>query len=855
MTTKSIQKHLFLEKDMLHKLRHYLPSQAPLKDFIHHNTLHAFQEFPFHEALSRASAIFGYRTYLPLKEYRARFHSGSIHADIVERVIEENTTTSEAAKELQSRMLEKDYDTSVNARIGAVRKHWKDYGIHLDKLVHPILFRLLGSYLDQGISAWQFPMPASGFVACLREMERVAPFGGIFTTPRAKKLFLDESTTLKRLLTLLVGEEGLFEHYLFDQQCSHAGWAGMVAFLEENPNALLDAKTISLHDLIFMELLLEIEMLDRAFGEIWSPIGYKIEQPVAPLFAPTHTDELDDVLRLWQEAFEWSYYDQVLAGLRSAQSHNSANNPEPKTARETSFQAMFCIDDRECSFRRYVEHLDPKSQTFGTPGFFNVEFYFQPEHSKFHTKSCPAPVSPKFLIKEKERKNVRKSDAHYARHSHSLFRGWLISQTLGFFSAVKLLESVVRPSLNPASVHSFRHTDKHASLTIERDENAPMENGLFVGFSHEEMTDRVEGLLKSTGLVENFAPIVYLIGHGASSANNTHYAGYDCGACCGRPGSVNARVAAFMANHPSVRAMLRERGITIPESTRFVGALHDTTRDELEFFDDEYLSAAHKTLHSANQTTFGEALTLNAKERSRRFELLDTLKSPEKVHESVKLRSVSLFEPRPELNHATNTLCIIGRRDLTKHLFLDRRAFMNSYNYALDKDGKYLFGIMKAAAPVCGGINLEYYFSRVDNQRLGAGTKLPHNVIGLIAVANGADGDLRPGLPSQMIEVHDPTRLMMVVEHFPEVVQKVIQTTPELFEWFKNSWIHLVALHPVTKELFVFKDEKFIPYTPLKNSLLKALDMKILVESSQENLPVYVLAEAQKTTAEMEEFV
>ncbi len=844
---------------MLHKLRHYLPAQAPLKDFIHHNTLHAFQEFPFHEALSRASAIFGYRTYLPLKEYRTRFQGGSIHADILARLIDDNTDTPEAAQELQSRLLEKDYDTSVEARIGTVRKHWKDYGIHLDKLVHPILFRLLGSYLDQGISVWKFPMPANGFVACLREMERVAPFGGIFTTPRAKKLFLDESTTLKYLLTLLVGEEGLFEHYLFDQQCSHAGWAGMVAVLEENPNALLDAKTISLHDLIFMELLLEIEMLDRTFGEIWSPIGYKIEQAIPPLFAPTHTDELDEVLRLWQEAFEWSYYDQVLSGLRSSHSNNFPSNPEPKNTREASFQAMFCIDDRECSFRRYVEHLDPKSQTFGTPGFFNVEFYFQPEHSKFHTKSCPAPVSPKFLIKEKERKNVRKSDAHYARQSHSLFRGWLISQTLGFFSAVKLLESVVRPSLNPASVHSFRHTDKHASLTIERDENAPMENGLFVGFSHEEMTDRAEGLLKSTGLVENFAPLVYLVGHGASSANNTHYAGYDCGACCGRPGSVNARVAAFMANHPKVREMLRERGVIIPESTRFIGALHDTTRDELEFFDDEDLSATHKTLHSANQTTFREALMLNAKERSRRFELLDTLKSPEKVHESVKLRSVSLFEPRPELNHATNTLCIIGRRELTKHLFLDRRAFMNSYNYALDKDGKYLFGIMKAAAPVCGGINLEYYFSRVDNQRLGAGTKLPHNVIGLIAVANGADGDLRPGLPSQMIEVHDPTRLMMVVEHFPEVVQKVIRTTPELFEWFKNSWIHLVALHPITKEVFVFKGEEFVSYTPLHNSLLKALDMKILVESTQENLPVYVLAdasgEAQKNHAEMEEFV
>lgn len=60
----------FDEKWVLEKIKHYLPAQAPLKDFVHHNTLHAFQHHTFFESLRRASKIFGYRVTLSLKEFR-----------------------------------------------------------------------------------------------------------------------------------------------------------------------------------------------------------------------------------------------------------------------------------------------------------------------------------------------------------------------------------------------------------------------------------------------------------------------------------------------------------------------------------------------------------------------------------------------------------------------------------------------------------------------------------------------------------------------------------------------------------------------------------------------------------------
>ena len=79
--------------------------------------------------------------------------------------------------------------------------------------------------------------------------------------------------------------------------------------------------------------------------------------------------------------------------------------------------------------------------------------------------------------------------------------------------------------------------------------------------------------------------------------------------------------------------------------------------------------------HLINKQNFETALNLNAKERSRRFASINTKQELEQVRKAIHNRSVSLFEPRPELGHGTNTLAIIGRRQITKGLFLRPPGF------------------------------------------------------------------------------------------------------------------------------------------------------------------------------------
>lgn len=741
-------------------------------------------------------------------------------------------------------------------------------GEDVDAVVHRELIPLCASFLDQGQATHPMPHREGGFLAAVARL-----LGSGFSEARGcpgvnadLRRVLDQQieprAVVEASLAALGVPQDLAPDLIVAECLALPGWAGMFARLERHPAERLHGPPTSLIDYLAVRLLFVRRAVERVaqalgVGSAWSSLRARpaVAPPrptvdavlVAQLAAAAGLSAVDleavapeawqqlwaeveaaspiERRRVWLEAYEAHYRRAVLSGIAARRAL-----PVARPVDRPLGQLIFCIDEREESIRRAVEEQGPGWETFGAAGFFGLAIDYQGIDDHRPGAYCPVVVQPTHEVREGV------ADHDHERHaSRSAFRGALnrierrlgqLSRTLpggagmalavgpvaGAVAALRVFAPRTTLDLKARVDEAFApHPTTRVSAWRAEDDEARTRP---LGFSTEEAADRVVALLRNIGLVTRFAPIVVVLGHGSTSLNNPHESAHDCGACGGRRGGPNARAFADIANRPDVRAAVARRGLTIPDDTWFVGALHDTSDDRITCFELDMLPAALVPAFEVVQAMMARAAQGSAQERCRRFHNVPLGVSPAEALGHVQARASHLAQPRPEYGHCTNAAAVVGRRTLTRGLHLDRRAFLVSYDPSIDPDNTLLERILAAVGPVGAGISLEYYFSSVDPERFGCGTKLPHNVTGLIGVMNGHMGDLRTGLPVQMTELHEPMRLLLIVEATPEALLGVAARQAEVRELVVNRWVQLVSVHPESGEMVVFTDHGFQPYEP-----------------------------------------
>lgn len=509
---------------------------------------------------------------------------------------------------------------------------------------------------------------------------------------------------------------------------------------------------------------------------------------------------------VWQEAYEAHHRNRLIGRLARRSENGAANGREGRsgTSVPPSVQAIFCIDAREEAFRRHLEARGV--ETYGFAGFFGVPIRFHPFHSEVELDLCPVLLKPKHTVTEVPRptqKKVVEKNLSGARWHHivdglyhdlkmNLLSPYVIVEVVGGLFGLPFIGKTFFPRLYQKIKGYFRDRLMPPVATRLEFNLPPAEQAYYV-----------EAALRLTGLTKYFARLVLVCAHGSSSENNPYFAALDCGACGGSHGSPNARIFAAMANHPEVRSLLKERGIIIPDETVFLPAEHNTTTDEVVLFDREDLPPSHQDDLARLIEDLKEAGLALSRERCSRLPGVPKEISPAQAASYVARRSADWSQVRPEWGLSGNAAFIIGTRSLTKGIDLQGRAFLHSYDSDQDASGRALEIIMTAPLIVGEWISMEYYFSTVDNQVYGSGTKVVHNVVGRVGVMVGNRSDLRTGLPWQTVMngeeyYHEPMRLLAMIEAPIERIAAIIARHRVLQQIFDNQWMGLVAVEPGT---------------------------------------------------------
>ena len=165
---------------------HLLPMQGPIGVFVHHNTLHAFQDLPFEQAVIEAWRLFGAEPYMSEAAYRSELARGRIHLEDIDAVLDSEPDAmifqGLSRHSLRRAMMTpgvREFDAATimwRAEQGDLAEDFRHAALQalfdacfarsvaheeepvspsaVDEVIHPWLIRLCSVFLDQGMAYW-----------------------------------------------------------------------------------------------------------------------------------------------------------------------------------------------------------------------------------------------------------------------------------------------------------------------------------------------------------------------------------------------------------------------------------------------------------------------------------------------------------------------------------------------------------------------------------------------------------------------------------------------------------------------------------------------------------------------------
>ena len=769
----------------------------PLYSFVTSNPLSGYENLPFEKALAEAGHILNAQTYPNASIYRQAWENGEIDEERLLGLLREHQLFEDPEYYLQKM----DFADRLNSQSKS------DY----DK-VDIIMSKWLSAFMDEGLAEWKMPKKEKGFY---KAWKYLAKYDNIIKKSKVANLPDSSLEALEQVLQYnnIKNFTDLFKNHL----SKLPGWVGYINHREQSNSIWHQKYPISILDYLAVRLI----VTNQIYGSIKTQFS-------------NENSSGNSIKHIWLQAWETSFQKGLMKNLKNG---IAISNDQQLISKRPDAQFVFCIDTRSELIRRHVE-AQGNYETFGYAGFFGIAMDYKHYQDDIVSKSCPPIVESAYRVQENpvdhrnnEVSNFKRTKKLFKSNNYILKRlKNMLPSSFGFVEGAGLFYglSILAQTFLPISFFKLKRKMNPTHEEFCEPEIKYNKCGDQPGkdISIDEKTDIVKSGFELMGW-QTFAPIVLFVGHGSHTTNNPFGSSLDCGACAASPGRHNARLLAKLANLSSVRQGLKEKhGIIIPEDTVFIGGEHNTTTDEILLFD-THVKGSHLDSLKTLKISLKKAQKTATKERFPQF----------KNSVSIAYKNATYWsETRPEWGLAKNASFIIAPRELTKNINLRGRSFLHSYDQNLDKNGNALEAIMCGPMVVTQWINNHYYFSTVDNDKFGSGSKITHNITGKFGVVQGNGGDLKMGLPLQSLRAadeimyHQPLRLTVIINAPLRRVESILKKQDHLKSLLDNEWIYLKVMD--VNNMFYHYNKNF-EWVSEKSKMNHSLDIKKEVQIEQ----------------------